>query len=206
MLVDDHALFRSGLRELLVQAGIRVIGEAASAEAGIDLVARLRPAVAVAELRLPGASGEHAIRRISEFSPSTRVLVLTACDARADVVAAVAGGACGYVLKDAAAHDIVSAVLAARDGQALVSPRIGATLFDELRQSTNGALQESCALSPRERDVLRLVVDGKSNAAIARELVISPHTVRNHVSSILLKLRADSRLEAAVHAVRHALV
>jgi DNA-binding NarL/FixJ family response regulator len=123
------------------------------------------------------------------------------------VTDAVLAGACGYLLKDASVEDIVAGVRAAAIGDSMVSPRMARTLLQQLRgHRQNDARPTTDSLSTREREVLRLVVEGKDNAAIATELFISPYTVKNHISNILLKLRVENRLQAAVCAVRDSLV
>jgi two-component system nitrate/nitrite response regulator NarL len=207
VLIEDHVLFRAGLRDLLERAGVRVLGEAQTAESGLDLVRRLSPDVAVVDLRLPRMSGHDAIRHIRDTEPATRALALTVSADGTDVVRAVLAGASGYLLKDAPPADIVRGVRVAAAGQSALSPRIGAAILDELRRSaTHTVPANGSSLSAREQEVLRLVVDGKNNAAIARELVISPYTVRRHLSNILVKLRVTTRLQAAVRAVRDSLV
>jgi DNA-binding NarL/FixJ family response regulator len=207
VVIDDHVLFRSGLRELLEQADIRVVGEASSVEPGMELIARHAPSVAIVDLGLPRISGHNAIRQIAATASGTQVLVLTISTNEADVTDAVLAGACGYLLKEASAGEIVSGVRAAATGDSMVSPRMATTLLERLRTSErtkSGPGVES--LSAREKDVLRLVVDGKDNATIAQELVISPYTVKNHISNILLKLEVENRLQAAVCAVRESLI
>ncbi len=207
VVIDDHVLFRSGLRELLQQEEIEVVGEASTAESGLQTIERHTPDVVVMDLSLPRMSGHEAIRQIATISPETQVLVLTISAEEADVTDAVLAGACGYLLKDASVEDIVAGVRAAAIGDSMVSPRMATALLRQLRgqrQSDAGPAIDS--LSTREREVLRLVVDGKDNAAIAQELFISPYTVKNHISNILLKLGVENRLQAAVCAVRDSLV
>jgi len=207
VVIDDHVLFRSGLRELLEQEGIRVVGEASAAEAGLAAVEQASPDVVIVDLGLPRISGHRAIRQIIAKAPRSKVLVLTISTSEADLTDAVMAGACGYLLKDASASDIVAGVRAAASGESMVSPRMASALLERVRASSHGDWRpEAPHLSPRETDVLRMVVDGKDNAAIARELYISPSTVKNHVSRILMKLEADNRLQAAVRAVRDSLV
>lgn len=207
VMIDDHVLFRSGLRELLEQEGIRVVGEASGADAGLRAIARHAPDVAIVDLGLGRVSGHTAIRRIVASAPRTRVLVLTISTSESDLTDAVLAGACGYLLKDASAEEIVSGVRAAASGDSMVSPRMTSALLERLRASAQlGGRGTVADLSPRERDVLRMVVDGKENAAIARELFVSPATVKNHISNILAKLGAENRLQAAVRAVRDSLV
>lgn len=207
VVIDDHVLFRSGLRELLQQEEIEVVGEASSAEAGLEAVERHAPDVVVMDLSLPRMSGHEGIRRISAIAPATQVLVLTISAREADVTDAVLAGACGYLLKDASVEDIVAGVRAAAIGDSMVSPRMTTALLRQLRgQRQNDVRPMIDSLSTRELEVLRLVVEGKDNATIAQELFISPYTVKNHISNILLKLRVENRLQAAVCAVRDSLV
>ncbi len=207
VVIDDHVLFRTGLRELLEQEEIRVVGEASSAEAGLEVVQAKAPDVAIVDLNLPRMSGHDAIRQMATSAPRTQVLVLTISVDEADVTKAVLAGACGYLLKDASAGDIVAGVRAAATGESMVSPRMATTLLAQLRQRDRGETPPDVeSLSAREREVLRLVVDGKDNSDIAEELFISPYTVKNHISNILLKLQVDNRLQAAVRAVRDSLV
>ncbi len=207
VVIDDHVLFRTGLRELLEQEEIRVVGEASTAEAGLEVIERQAPDVAIVDLNLPRMSGQNAIRQIATIAPRTQVLVLTISANEADVTDAVLAGACGYLLKDASAGDIASGVRAAAVGESMVSPRMAKTLLDQLRQHESGEARPHVEnLSTREKEVLRLVVEGKDNATIAQELFISPYTVKNHISNILLKLHVENRLQAAVRAVRDALI
>jgi DNA-binding NarL/FixJ family response regulator len=207
VVIDDHVLFRSGLRELLHQEEIQVVGEASTAEAGLEVIERHSPNVVVMDLSLPRMSGHEAIRQIAAIAPDTQVLVLTISAEETDVTDAVLAGACGYLLKDASVEDIVAGVRAAAIGDSMVSPRMATALLRQLRgHRRNDARPKIDSLSTREREVLRLVVEGKDNAAIAGELFISPYTVKNHISNILLKLKVENRLQAAVCAVRDSLV
>jgi DNA-binding NarL/FixJ family response regulator len=207
VVIDDHVLFRTGLRELLQQEEIQVVGEASNAEAGLELIQRQAPDVAIMDLSLPRMSGHEAIRRIAAGAPGTQVLVLTISANEADITEAVLAGACGYLLKDASVGDIAAGVRAAAAGDSMVSPRMAKILLRQLRHhEQNDKRPTTESLSVREKEVLRLVVDGKDNAAIAKELFISPYTVKNHISNILLKLHVENRLQAAVYAVRDSLV
>jgi DNA-binding NarL/FixJ family response regulator len=207
VVIDDHVLFRTGLRELLQQEEIQVVGEASNAEAGLELIQRQAPDVAIMDLSLPRMSGHEAIRQIAASAVGTQVLVLTISANEADVTEAVLAGACGYLLKDASVGDIAAGVRAAAAGESMVSPRMAKILLRQLRHhEQNDKRPTTESLSVREKEVLRLVVDGKDNAAIAKELFISPYTVKNHISNILLKLHVENRLQAAVYAVRDSLV
>jgi two-component system, NarL family, response regulator LiaR len=206
VVIDDHVLFRSGLRELLEQEEIRVVGEAGTAEGGLEVIERHLPDVAIVDLNLPRMSGQDAIRQIATIAPQTQVLVLSISTSGADVIDAVIAGACGYLVKDASAGDIVAGVRAAAVGESMVSPSMTRGLLEQLREQAKSETHAVESLSVRETEVLRLVVDGKDNATIAQELFISPYTVKNHISNILLKLHVENRLQAAVRAVRESLV
>jgi DNA-binding NarL/FixJ family response regulator len=207
VVIDDHVLFRTGLRELLQQEEIQVVGEASSAEVGLEVIQRQAPDVAIMDLSLPRMSGHEAIRQVAAMAPGTQVLVLTISANEDDVTEAVLAGACGYLLKDASVGDIVAGVRAAAAGESMVSPRMAKTLLRQLRRYEQNDRRPTIeSLSVREKEVLRLVVDGKDNSAIAKELFISPYTVKNHISNILLKLHVENRLQAAVCAVRDSLI
>jgi DNA-binding NarL/FixJ family response regulator len=212
VVIEDHAMFRAGIRELLEHEQIQILGEASTGEAGLELVARLKPDVAIVDLSLPGISGVEVTRRITTVGPagrpaSTRVLILTVSDSEADVRDAVLAGACGYLLKDALVDQIVAGVRAAAADEAMISTRMTSTLLARLRELE--ARQDPPPpeeLSTREREVLRLVAEGKGNAEIAEELFISLFTVKNHLSHILEKLHVDNRIQAAVRAVRESMI
>jgi len=208
VVIDGHALFRAGLRELLAGAGIELLGEATSAEGGLQLVERHAPDVAIVDPALQGGEGIELIRAIAARTPHTRVLALTRPAARIDVVEIVLRGGSCCLLKEASVATIVDGVRAAAAGEAMISPRLAGGLLERLRTSAPPPrpVAPDATLSERERQVLRLVVSGLDNDAIARELYISPHTVKNHISSILAKLDVSNRIEAAVQAVRTALV
>jgi DNA-binding NarL/FixJ family response regulator len=207
VLVDDHTLFRAGLRQLLEEHGVSVVAEAPTAAAGVRAVERHVPDVAIVDLGLPDASGIEAIGEITARSPHVAVLVLTVSEAEDDLTDAILAGGRGYLLKDASIEDIVAGVRAVASGEASLSPRIAATMLTRVRADGHRAAPATDAgLSARELEVLRLVARGDDNAAIAHELFISPHTVKNHISSILLKLHVANRIQAAVRAVRDELV
>ena len=209
LLVDDHDLFRTGLVNLLSEQGVHVIGEAPNGETALRLVRELAPDVVVMDLNMPGISGVDATREITTVAPRTRVLVLTISVDGTDVVDAVMAGACGYLLKDSSIQQLVAGIRAAAAGESLISPQIAAKVLQLLRaQNTAGGKAEAIKadLSDRELDVLKLIAIGKDNAEIAQELFISPKTVKNHISNILMKLQIENRIQAAVYAVRSGLV
>jgi NarL family two-component system response regulator LiaR len=207
VLVDHQPLYRAGLRQLLETEGVRVLGDVSTAEAGIELVDRHAPDVAIVDTALPGTSALGTIRRIAECGHRTNVLALASSASDADVFDIVVEGGSSYLLREAAVEQIVAGVHAAAAGDATISPQIATTLVRRLRASrTHEGPLPDAVLTEREKQVLRLVTDGKENDEIARELYISPHTVKNHISSILLKLKVANRIQAAVRAVRAAIV
>jgi DNA-binding NarL/FixJ family response regulator len=207
VVVDDHDLFRTGLMNLLTEQGIHVVGEAASGEAAVKLVRDLAPDVAVMDIHMPGISGVDATRELAAVAPRTRVVVLTISEEDEDVVDAVMAGACGYLLKSSSIEELVAGIRAASAGESLISPAIAAKVLQLLRAQTAGRAQPLRAeLSDRELEVLKLIAIGKDNAEIAKDLYISPKTVKNHISNILMKLQIDNRIQAAVYAVRSGIV
>ncbi len=199
--------FASGSGDLLETAGIRVYYESSTADSAIDLIGSHPPEVAIIDLALASTCGGQPIRRIKAVAPPPEVLVLAVAAEDEMVVSAVSSGASGLLLKDSAPADLVNGVRSCAAGESPVSPRIATTLLRRLRENRADARRDSGAtLSAREREVLRLMVEGNDNIAIADALVISPYTVKKHVSNILSKLRVDNRLEAAVFAVRDSLV
>jgi DNA-binding NarL/FixJ family response regulator len=209
VIVDDHDLFRSGLRNLLEDEGVQVIGEAAAGQEALDIVREVAPDVVVMDLNMPGMGGVEATRHISKVAPLTRVVMLTISDEDNDVIDAILAGACGYLLKDSSIHDLIAGISAASRGESLISPTIASKVLQRLRASSKQPEIENtirAELSDREIEVLKLIANGKDNAMIAAELHISPKTVKNHISNILMKLQIDNRIQAAVYAVRSGIV
>jgi DNA-binding NarL/FixJ family response regulator len=209
LLVDDHDLFRTGLRNLLTDQGVDVVGEAQTGAEALGLVRDLAPDVVVMDLNMPGMSGVDATRQINVLAPLTRVLVLTISDQDADVLDAILAGASGYLLKDSSIQDLLQGIRSAAVGEALISPHIAAKVLQRVRAtSTNPEIADTirAELSDREVEVLKLIANGTDNAQIAAELHISPKTVKNHISNILMKLQIDNRIQAAVYAVRSGIV
>ena len=209
LLVDDHDLFRTGLRTLLEEQGVDVVGEAENGTRALEQIRETAPEVVVMDLNMPGISGVEATRQIAMIAPLTRVLVLTISDQDADVMDAILAGACGYLLKDSSIDELMAGIAAAAAGESLVSPTIASKVLQRLRATSSSAREAETIrseLSEREIQVLKLIANGKDNAMIARELHISPKTVKNHISNILMKLQIDNRIQAAVYAVRSGLV
>jgi DNA-binding NarL/FixJ family response regulator len=209
LLVDDHDLFRTGLRNLLEERGVQIAGEASAGDEAVRLVRELAPDVVVMDLHMPGISGIEAIRQIAGIAPLTRVLVLTISDQDEDVLHAILAGACGYLLKDASVDELIRGIEAAAVGESLVSPAIAGKVLQQVRATTvspEAADAVRAELSQRELDVLKLIASGNDNAMIAAQLHISPKTVKNHISNILMKLQIENRIQAAVYAVRSGIV
>ena len=209
LLVDDHDLFRSGLRSLLEEQGLQVVGEADNGREALRLVGELAPDVVVMDLKMPGLTGVETTRQVTSIAPRTRVVVLTISADDDDVMEAVVAGACGYLLKDSSIDTLIAGIRAAASGESLISPQIATKVLQQLRAQTadtTAAKTIRTELSERELEVLRLIANGKDNAEIARELFISPKTVKNHISNILMKLQIENRIQAAVYAVRSGLV
>ena len=209
LLVDDHDLFRTGLRSLLEDQGLQVVGEAENGSAALRLASELAPDVIIMDLKMPGLTGVETTRQISGMAPLTRVVVLTISADDEDVMNAVMAGACGYLLKDSSIDQLIAGIRAAAAGESLISPQIAAKLLQRLRAGSADAVAAEtirAELSERELEVLRLIANGKDNAEIARELFISPKTVKNHISNILMKLQIENRIQAAVYAVRSGIV
>ena len=206
LLVDDHDLFRTGLRNLLEEeGGVQIAGEATNGAEAVQLARELAPDVVVMDLNMPSMSGVEATRHITNLSPLTKVIVLTISEEDADVLDAIVAGACGYLLKDSSITDVIAGIQAAAVNQSLISPGIASKVLQRVRATTEDTEMADAIraeLSDREIEVLKLIANGKDNAQIAAELVISPKTVKNHISNILMKLQIQNRIQAAVYAVR----
>jgi DNA-binding NarL/FixJ family response regulator len=207
IVVDDHDLFRDGLVDLLQERGIRVVGEAGLGAVGVKLAQELNPDVILMDISMPGMTGVEATQRIAAAAPGAKVLVLTVLADEGHVMDALLAGACGYLLKDAPIDRIVDGVQAAANGESLISPSIASQLVRRIRHPDRAAPPLSGAmLTRRELEVLGLVTRGMDNPEIAGALHLSQHTIKNHVSSILVKLQVENRLQAAVRAVRSRMV
>jgi DNA-binding NarL/FixJ family response regulator len=208
VLVDDHDLFRTGLRTLLEEQGVDVVGEAARGEEALELAEQLAPDVVLMDLDMPGMGGVATTRLILAAMPMTRVLVLTISEQDSDVMDAIVAGACGYLLKDSSVDDLLLGIESARVGESLISPSIAVKVLQRVRASSvdpDAVEKIKGELTTRELEVLRLIANGKDNAQIARDLFISSKTVKNHISNILAKLQISNRIQAAVYAVKSGL-
>jgi DNA-binding NarL/FixJ family response regulator len=212
LLVDDQSLVRTGFRMILRdEAGIEVVGEAADGRAAVEAVGRLRPDVAIMDIRMPIMDGVEATRRIvADDALTTRVLVLTTFDADEFVLEALRAGASGFLLKDVAPDDFAAAIRTIAAGDALLAPSVTRQLLDRFRDRLPGppdARHERLReLTDREIQVLKLVARGLSNREIAERLVLAEPTVKTHVSHALLKLDLRDRVQAVVLAYEVGLV
>lgn len=204
LLVDDHPMVREGLRALLSSLpGMSAVGECGDGEDAVARALELQPDLVLMDLRLPRLSGIEATRRIVQASPRIAVLVLTMLEDDESVFGAMRAGARGYLLKGAGKTEVQRAITSVVHGEAIFSPQIAQRLvqyFANMRPVVpETAFPE---LTDREREVLALIVDGKSNAGIAEALIISPKTVSNHISNIFSKLQVLDRAQAVTRARR----
>ncbi|AJP01366.1 LuxR family transcriptional regulator [Streptomyces cyaneogriseus subsp. noncyanogenus] len=204
LLVDDHQVVRRGLRTFLeVQDDIEVVGEAADGAEGVDRAEALKPDVILMDVKMPGMDGVAALRRLRELDNTARVLVVTSFTEQRTVVPALRAGAAGYVYKDIDPDALAGAIRSVHAGHVLLQPEVADALLS--REEGGAGQGRAGALTDREREVLGLIADGRSNREIARALVLSEKTVKTHVSNILMKLDLADRTQAALWAVRHGL-
>ncbi len=206
VLAEDHTLMREGTRRILEQSpDLIVVGEAGDGEQALDLVKRLQPDVAILDVRMPKLNGIEVVRRIKDYCPHTKTLMLSGYDDDDYVLAAMEAGATGYLLKTAQAKELVESVRSVQSGETVLYPIIAAKvarLWASRRISTEKSPAEQ--LSPREMEVLELAAKGLRNKDIANKLNISTRTVEGHFNNIFVKLGVSSRIEAVLYAVsRH---
>ncbi|WKX74165.1 response regulator transcription factor [Streptomyces sp. XD-27] len=202
LLVDDHQVVRRGLRTFLeVQDDIEVVGEAADGDEGVTRAQELRPDVILMDVKMPGTDGIEALRRLREADNPARVLVVTSFTEQRTVIPALRAGAAGYVYKDVDPDALAGAIRSVHAGHVLLQPEVAGALLSQ--EESGGGGGRGGTLTEREREVLGLIADGRSNREIARALVLSEKTVKTHVSNILMKLDLADRTQAALWAVRH---
>ncbi|MEW2520721.1 response regulator transcription factor [Actinacidiphila alni] len=202
LLVDDHQVVRRGLRTFLeVQGDIEVVGEAGDGEEGVARAQELRPDVILMDVKMPGIDGIEALRLLRDAENPARVLIVTSFTEQRTVVPALRAGAAGYVYKDVDPVALADAIRSVHAGHVLLQPEVAGALLSQEQGGTGQG--RGNALTEREREVLGLIADGRSNREIARALVLSEKTVKTHVSNILMKLDLADRTQAALWAVRN---
>ena len=199
LLVDDHELVRVGLRTFLaLQPDMEVVGEASSGERALALVATTTPDIVLLDLVLPGMSGLETVRALRAAHPDVKIVVLTSFAGQDQVLPVVRAGVAGYLLKDVGPRELADALRSVHAGGAPLHPTVAATVMRSVTADD--------PLTPREREVLRLIARGLSNRQIARELVLAEKTVKTHVSAVLAKLGVADRTQAALLAIRDGIV
>ncbi len=203
LIVDDHGMVRFGLRGYIESVpNLQVVGEAASGEQALQLMASVGVDIVLMDLVLPGISGADATREIAKRYPSVRVIILTSFLDDAHILPAIRAGAAGYLLKDITPDDLSKAVIATFNGQSILHSKVMAQLASNLTPESQMAVDLLSTLSERELEVLRLLTHGLQNNEVAEQLSVSENTVRTHISNILTKLDLRDRTQAALFGVR----
>ncbi|MCX7624138.1 MAG: response regulator transcription factor [Thermomicrobium sp.] len=206
LIVDDHALFRDGLRSLLEARGFTVVGEAANGREAIELARRTRPDIVLMDLTMPDVDGLTATRILATEFPDVKVVVLTASDDEADLFEAIKSGAYGYLLKNLEAEEFFRALEAVQAGIPVFTPRLARRVLEEFRGRAPSR-QDAMELTERERELLELLVQGvTSNRELAQRLYISENTVKYHLRNIMHKLHLENRAQVIAYALRTGLV
>jgi NarL family two-component system response regulator LiaR len=208
LIVDDHQVVRQGLRTFLeLQEDVLVVGEAGDGQAAVEMVRQLNPNVVLMDLVMPHLDGITATRQVKSLGFDVKVIALTSFTEDDKVFPAIQAGASSYLLKDVSPDDLVEAIRAAYRGEARLHPDIARKLMEQVAHQTPSPRESQVEdLTERERDVIQLVAQGRSNQEIARELVISEKTVKTHVSNILSKLQLVDRTQLAIYAIKKGLV
>ncbi|MCP3868714.1 MAG: response regulator [Gammaproteobacteria bacterium] len=203
LLIDDHALFRVGLQELLERRGIHVIGALGDCLQGVEVAEKSQPDVILLDMRMPDMSGVEVLKNLRARKLSMPIAMLTTSEEEKDVIAALQNGAQGYLLKDMEPNELITALRDIVDGKTVVAKELTGILARAVQGEgdTESVPDTFTALTPREREILCHLASGQSNKVIARDLGISDGTVKLHVKAILRKLKVHSRVEAAVIAV-----
>lgn len=208
LLVDDHSLFRSGIRSLLQRhAEFSVVGEAADGVEGIKRCQQLKPDVVLLDLNMPGMSGVETLQLMQQDSPDTAILMLTVSEEATDLALAMRSGARGYLIKNIETEYLLRAIRRAAAGETVVAEAMTGKLVAQLQAGNQAErpVSELDKLTPREKDILACLAQGESNKSIARKLDLAESTVKIHVQNVLKKLKLSSRVQAAVFAVEHRL-
>lgn len=208
LIVDDHRLVREGLRRTLEDAGFEVVGEASDGAEGIEMAEQVRPHVVLMDVSMPVLDGVTATRRLRSRAPDAHVLILTMHADEELIADARSAGAGGYLLKDASSEEVVAAVRAVLDGRHVISSGMADARSEPLLpgEVDEGGDGETPELTPRELQILQMLADGCSPSDVAERLVISPKTVRNHLTNVYDKLDVGSRSQAIVVALKYGLI
>jgi DNA-binding NarL/FixJ family response regulator len=209
LIVDDHPLFRDGLRSLLEARGIEVVGEASDGRSAVELAHRLRPDIVLMDLAMPNLDGLAATRLISASLPDVRVVVLTASDDEADLFEAIKSGAQGYLLKNLESHRFFQLLEGVAQGEPALTSSLARKLLAEFARPHSAAHENRTpnTLTEREQEVLRLLIRGvTSNRELAETLHVSENTVKYHLRNILDKLHLQNRAQVVSYALRHNLL
>ena len=198
-LVDDHLIVREGLTEILrLQKDFTVVGDAGSLKDAAPLLEKIRPDILMLDLRMPGEFGLDLLKQIPEITPETRVIILTGSDEPPDVVEAMRLGARGFIQKHAATDLILKSIRKVAEGEIWLDSTMTETVLQAFQSRQQKPDQAALEISPRERQIIELVIEGCKNKEIARRLFISEKTVKNHLSNIFDKLGVDDRVELAL--------
>ncbi|RMF25307.1 MAG: DNA-binding response regulator [Cyanobacteria bacterium J083] len=207
LIVEDDPLMQLGLEGALTDyAEIEIIGQADDGYTAVEMALQLKPELILMDIGLPVKDGIAATQEIKAHLPATKIVMLTSHTLQTEVVAALASGADAYCIKGASVERLYTAITAAQDGATYLDPQIAKLVIDSLKTSPVKVKPIEHSLSEREMDVLKLIVEGKSNVEIAKELYLSPNTIKTHVRGIMNKLAVDDRVQAAVVALRLGIV
>jgi DNA-binding NarL/FixJ family response regulator len=205
LIVDDHPVTRDGLRTALeLSDEVSIVGEASTGEEAVDRVEQLTPDVVFMDVRMPGIGGIEATRKIRQVSPDTRVILFTVDESRNAISEAIQAGVSGYLLKDASAEELVDAAKHAIEGKAVIHPQLTRAFIEEVQLAEKRP--DVAPLSRRETEILQKVAYGATTKEVARDLDISPHTVKTHLERIFEKLGANDRAQAVAIAIRGGIV
>jgi DNA-binding NarL/FixJ family response regulator len=209
LIADDHAVVRDGLRSMMEANGdIKVIGDASDGREAVDKVAQLCPDVAIVDIAMPELNGIDATRKILQLCPSTGVIILSMYSSTEHIVRSLRAGALGYVLKESAGIEVVNAIRAVHDGHRYLSEKILDSVIDDYlhRRDAVGADSPQARLSLREREILQLVIEGRSSVEAAKILSLSPKTVETHRSRLMKKLEVGDLVGLVKFGVQHGLI
>lgn len=208
LVADDHTIVRDGICALLALAGdIEVVGEAANGKEALKLVKDLRPDVVLMDVAMPMMDGLEATRRIRKECPATRILILTQYDDKEYVFPTIEAGARGFISKAAASSELVLGIRSVYRGDSYLSPNIARLLVEDYQQGGGGQVNDPYErLTERERDVLKLAAEGRTNQEIARILVVSPKTIEGHKTNLMAKLGIHNRTELVKYALRKRII